>query len=212
VQQRTCAGGPQAAIHALTAATREACLEACSNYSSHALPAHGWPGCCEFIALRDADKRKCAFYAGRKTDTSPVKAMFAAECTLADDDRNDDTGTGENETLSDEKLSNIYYYYDGLGENETQSGTYYSAEDTYYYSTKGNESDAEGPGGADAAAGEEVAEYNGTEEPNAEEHDGVIQDVVYVVSQKPNLSGVLLGVGLCAAAIGLAVAGNRVWG
>ena len=23
------------------------------------------------------------------------------------------------------------------GENETQSGTYYSAEDTYYYSTKG---------------------------------------------------------------------------
>ena len=77
----------------MTAATREACLEACSNYSSHTLPAHGWPGCCEFIALRDADKRKCAFYAGRKTDTSPVKAMFAAECTLADDDRNDDTGT-----------------------------------------------------------------------------------------------------------------------
>ena len=79
----------------MTAATREACLEACSNYSSHALPAHGWPGCCEFIALRDAEKRKCAFYAGRKTDTSPVKAMFAAECTLADDDRNDDTGTGK---------------------------------------------------------------------------------------------------------------------
>ena len=50
---------------------------------------------CKVCPLSAYRSPRCAFYAGRKTDTSPVKAMFAAECTLADDDRNDDTGTGK---------------------------------------------------------------------------------------------------------------------
>merc|ERR1719498_1687709 len=80
----TC-GGDAKDGHELTGTTKDACHKACTEYSSHAFPAHGFPGCCTFVPHEGDYPGKCYFFSGKASEKSLTAGDLepsAADCTF----------------------------------------------------------------------------------------------------------------------------------